>query len=149
MCVFVIKGHLVIRYPLFSPLWIQKASLFLSPSLTSPSPLHLIDVFVCVVSRCMPRLRETRLQIEERTEREIRHRTAVRIAQLHREAEEKRRETEGNEVVSNIVRESVTNEVGCARCRRFDLVCDRLFFVFLVVLVAICLDYLYHADKKG
>jgi hypothetical protein len=117
-----------------------------------PSPLRLIAVFLCVVSRCMPRLKETRLQIEERTEREIRHRTAVRIAQLHREAKEKRRETEGNEVLCNIVKGESRQEgrpVGCARCKRFDLVCDRLLFVFLVVLVAICLDYLYHADKKG
>ncbi len=55
----------------------------------------------------MPRLRETRLQIKERTEREIRNRTAVRIAQFYSgaEAEEEWREAEGNEVRSNIVRE--------------------------------------------
>ncbi len=36
----------------------------------------------------------------------------------------------------------------CERCRRFYLVFERLFLVFLVVLSAICLDYLYHADKN-
>jgi hypothetical protein len=60
----------------------------------------------------MRRVRETRMQIKERTEREIRNRTAVRIAQLYRgaEAEEERRETEGNEVVCNIVREDSRQE---------------------------------------
>ncbi len=101
----------------------------------------------------MPRVRETRLQIQERTEREIRNRTAVRIAQLYgvAEAEEERRDTEGSGVVSNIVRQDSRLEgrqLECERCRRFDLVFDRLLLVFLVVLGGICLDYLYHADKK-
>ncbi len=105
------------------------------------------------MSCCIPRVRETRLQIKERTEREIRNRTAVRIAQLYTdaEAEEERREAEGNEVGCNIVREDRIQEgrlVECERCRRFDLVFDRLFLVFLVVLSALCLDFLYHADKK-
>jgi hypothetical protein len=84
----------------------------------------------------MPRVRETRLQIKEQTEREIRNRTAVRIAQLYTdaEAEEERKEGKGNEVGCNIVRKDRIQEgrlVECERCRRFDLVLTDCFLYFL------------------
>ena len=96
----------------------------------------------------MPRLRETRLQVQERTAREIRHRTAARLAQLHMEAEEERQALEGGTVLFNIVGEDST-EAGlpsqCERCRRFDNFCYRLCCVLLFLFFAL---FVYNANKK-
>ncbi len=43
---------------------------------------HLLPPTACVLLSFMPRLKETYLQIKERNRREIRNRTAARIAQL-------------------------------------------------------------------
>jgi hypothetical protein len=97
----------------------------------------------------MPRLRETRLQIQERTAREIRQRTAAIVAQIYREAEDAGQAAEGDTVLFNIVEEDRSEEGiprQCERCRRFDLFCFRVCCVFLFLFFAYCL---YHANKKG
>jgi hypothetical protein len=93
----------------------------------------------------MPRLRDTRLQIQERTAREIRHRTAARVAELYREAEDGRQAIERHTVVCNIVEENRAEEHlprHCERCRRFDQFCNRIacvvsfsFCSFLIVCI--------------
>jgi hypothetical protein len=96
----------------------------------------------------MPRLRETRLQIQERTAREIRQRTAARVAQIYREAEDEGQAAEGGTALLNIVKEDRSEEGvprQCERCRRFDLVRYRLCCAFLFLFFAYCL---YHANKK-
>jgi hypothetical protein len=133
---------------LFFSLMHSKTSLFFP--FTSHLSLPCLCVsFVCVFgSSCMPRLRETRLQVQERTAREIRHRTAARLAQLHREAEEERQALEGGTVLFNIVGEDST-EAGlprqCERCRQFDLFRYWLWCCLLFLFFAYCL---YHANKK-
>ena len=50
----------------------------------------------------MPPLKETRLQIKERTAREIRNRTAIRLAQLRTQFGETDRETEDESDEENV-----------------------------------------------
>jgi hypothetical protein len=92
----------------------------------------------------MPRLRETRLQIQERTAREIRQRTAARVAQIYREAEDEGQAAEGETALLHIVEEDSSDEGiprQCERCRRFDLVRYRLCCVFLFLFIAYCLNH--------
>ncbi len=74
------------------------------------------------------------MQIQEHTAREIRNRTAARIGELYREAEDGRQRIEGNRAVFIIVEED-----------REDELCYRLCCVFLFLFFAYCL---YHAYKK-
>ncbi len=126
----------------------SKTSLFF-PSTYLLSLPRLCVSLVCVFGPCcMPRLRETRLQIPERTARERRQRTAARVAQLYREAEDGRQAAERDAVSLNIVEEDRAEEgrpKQCEQCRRFDLFCCRLCCVFLFLFFAYCL---YHANKK-
>ncbi len=131
----------------FFPLMHSKTSLFF-PSTSLSSHPHLCVPLICLfVPCCMPRLRETRLQIQERTAREIRHRTAARIAALLWEAEDRRQAGEDATVEYNIVQED-TAEGGiprqCERSRRFDSFCYRLCCVLLFLFFAL---FVYNANK--
>jgi hypothetical protein len=123
----------------------SKTSLFF-PSTSLSSHPHLCVPLICLfVPCCMPRLRETRLQIQERTAREIRHRTAARIAALLWEAEDRRQAGEDATVEFNIVQEDRA-EGGiprqCERCRRFDSFCHRQAVLCLTIslLCFVCLQ---------
>ena len=88
----------------------------------------------------MPPLKETRLQIQERTAREIRNRTAARLEQLRPKIVEKelQREEESDEedVVDDI---SVGNRSLCVR------LCCFLLFLYL----SLGLNHIYHAKNKN
>jgi hypothetical protein len=133
---------------LFFVLMHSKTSLFF-PSTSQLSFPPLCVSLVCVFAFCcMPRSRETRLQIQKHTAREIRNRTAARIAKLYREAENGRQRIEGNRIVFNIVEGDIEGKglPGlCKRCRRLDPLCYRLCCFFLFLFFAY---YLYRAYKK-
>ena len=99
----------------------------------------------------MPKLRETRLQIQERTAREIRQRTAARIAALYKEEEDVRQAVE--DVSRAVEREKVVQEetadaglpMESERLRRLEAVCFRLHCERLVVIFLFFVYCLYHA----
>ena len=98
----------------------------------------------------MPKLRETRLQIQERTAREIRQRTAARVAALNKEAQDVRLAVE--DVSRAVEREKVVQEetadVGLPReCERLEAVFFRLHCERLVVIFLFFVYCLYHAYK--
>jgi hypothetical protein len=69
--------------------------------------------------------------------REIRQRTAARVAELYRKAEDGRQAIEVNTVVFNIVEEDRAEEglpTHCERCRRFDQLRYRLCCVLCLFL---------------
>jgi hypothetical protein len=101
----------------------------------------------------MPKLRETRLQIQEGTARETRQRTAARVAALYKEEEDVRQAVE--DVSQAVERERVVQEDTadeglpreCERYRRFEAVCFRLQCKRLVVIFLFFVYCLYHAYK--
>jgi hypothetical protein len=88
----------------------------------------------------MPPLKETRLQIQERTAREIRNRTAIRLAQLRTKFVEEERQTEEASDEEDVLDDrSVGNRSLCVR------LCCFLVFLYLIL----CLNHIYHAKNKN
>jgi hypothetical protein len=80
----------------------------------------------------MPRLKETHLQIVERNSREIRHRTAIRLAQLPKTSahEDEDSDEERNE------EENITDEDTFVQDNRISLIVF-LFIVLFILLVIV------------
>jgi hypothetical protein len=88
----------------------------------------------------MPPLKETRLQIKERTAREIRNRTAIRLAQLRTQFVEEEREREEDSDEENVEDgRSVGTSTLCVR------LCCFLLFLYL----CLCLNHIYHATNQN
>jgi hypothetical protein len=123
-----------VRCLLFCRLYVQKAPLFPPCSFFHPSLTCLIDrVCVCACC-CMPPLKETRLQIQERTAREIRNRTVARLAQLRTESVEKARQTEQESDEEDGVDDRSVDKKSLLCCR----LCCFLLFLYL----CLCLNHL-------
>jgi hypothetical protein len=121
----------------FSPLCVQKPPCSSLPPPTIHSLTSLFQLCVCFrLGLC--HVAETRLQIQERTAREIRQRTAARIAELYREAEDREAELVEEDRAEGCL------ERQCECCRRFDQLCYRLCCIFFVLFFAYCL---YHANQ--
>ena len=80
------------------------------------------------------------MQIQERTAREIRNRTAIRLAQLRTQFGDTERETEEESDEENVVDE---RSVG-TRSVWVTLCCFLLF-----LLLCLCLNRLYHATNQN
>ncbi len=110
---------------------------------------HLFDllVLVCVCVRvvcyCMPPLKWTKLQIQERTTREIRERTAAKLAQLCPKRKDKATQTEQES-------DEEDSEDGCDD-RTVDSYTVLLWLCcFLLFLcLAYCVNHLYHAKNQS
>jgi hypothetical protein len=88
----------------------------------------------------MPPLKETRLQIQERTAREIRIRTAARLQQLRTKFVQTEREREEDSDEEDVVDDrSVGTRSLCIR------LCCFLLFLYL----CLCLNHIYHAKNKN
>jgi hypothetical protein len=88
----------------------------------------------------MPPLKETRLQIQERTAREIRNRTAIRLAQLRTQFVETERKSDEESDEEDVVDErSVGTSSLCVR------LCCFLLFLYL----CLCLNHIYHATNQN
>ena len=124
----------------FSPYGFKKG-FFPSPrSFFHPSPPCLIACVCVFACCCMPPLKETRLQIKERTAREIRNRTAIRLAQLRTQFGDTDREREEESDEENVEDE---RSVGTRS------VCVTLCCFLLCLLLCLRLNRLYHATNQN
>ncbi len=87
----------------------------------------------------MPPLKETKLQIQERTAIEIRNRTAIRLAQLRTQFVEAEREREEDSDEEDVAEDVVGTRSLCVR------LCCFLLFLYL----CLCLNHIYHAKNQN
>ncbi len=91
----------------------------------------------------MPPLKETRLQIQERTAREIRNRTAIRLAQLRTQR------TQFVETERESEEESDEKDVVDERSVGTSSLCVRLCCFLLFLYLCLCLNHIYHATYQN
>jgi hypothetical protein len=88
----------------------------------------------------MPPLKETRLQIQERTAREIRNRTAARLEQLCPKFVEKELQTEEESDEEDVVDNRSVGTIS---------VCVRLCCFLLFLYLCLFLNHIYQAKNKS